>query len=167
MKERNELPFFWERQLETRDGFPEVPASKSTQNWSYSISSVSPPKRYRYSTMSMVSSNSILMISIRVDLDMQPSLLGSPPKATNASRYSSTSPSKSLVNCWSLCQRIVATRAFASSFVAYLSSKNNCIFSICASDSLYPQAVFVWWKVKQKFRGQGIEISENLTHIKI
>ena len=79
-------------------------------------------------TMSMVSSNSILMISMRVFLWMVPVLSYSPPRATKASKYSSVSPSKLLISSYSLYHLTQERRLPASSFSTFLLSNISFIF---------------------------------------
>ena len=92
-------------------------------------------------TISIVSSNSSLIISTRTSLEMYPSLSASPPRATKASRYSSTSPSLSLVSYWSLYHLIAAMSILTSTLAKFLVSMNSFMRASTSSSSLYPQAV--------------------------
>lgn len=117
-------PLFCDRQELTLLGFPPVPASKSTQNWQQFISSLLPPIFLRNSSISIVSSNSSLMIYIKFSFDTYPSLLPYPPSATNASKYSSASFSYSFCNSNSLRQVRARSRVGNSIFEQFFSSRN-------------------------------------------
>ena len=76
-------------------------------------------------SISIVNSNSVMMIQIRVFFETVPLLPGSPPKASNASRYSSPSALYSSLSSSSLIYFITLQRVSASIVSLFLISRSS------------------------------------------
>ena len=131
-----EEPLLVDKQELTLEGLPPVPASNSTQKWQQLISSASPPIFLRKSSMSIVSSNSTLIMCIKASFETDPSLSGCPPRQTKQSRYSSDSFSCSLYSSNSLRYVSVPISVWILMFITSFLSRNSFSCAMRSSSKL-------------------------------